>query len=83
MTDHDDTQERMRALTPEEIERLLAPLDERLREILVLRYGFDRGEARTLQEVADRFNLTVDRIRQLEAAALVQIGERPSDTPAT
>ena len=39
------------ALLPEEISRLLAPLDEREREILKLRFGLDRGEPRTLEEV--------------------------------
>ena len=46
------------ALLPEEINRLLAPLDEREREILKLRFGLDRGEPRTLEEVGEHFNLT-------------------------
>ena len=40
------------SLLPEEIQRLLAPLDQREREILALRFGLDRGEPRTLEEVA-------------------------------
>ncbi|HAP78349.1 MAG TPA: RNA polymerase subunit sigma-70, partial [Acidimicrobiaceae bacterium] len=52
------------ALLPEEIARLLAPLDEREREILKLRFGLDRGEPRTLEEVGEHFNLTRERIRQ-------------------
>ena len=36
------------ALLPDEIEKLLAPLDERERQILALRFGLDRGEPRTL-----------------------------------
>ncbi|MFM7125441.1 MAG: RNA polymerase sigma factor RpoD/SigA, partial [Actinomycetota bacterium] len=55
------------ALLPEEIQRLLAPLDEREREILKLRFGLDRGEPRTLEEVGEHFNLTRERIRQIEA----------------
>src|SRR5271165_3557312 len=39
------------AVLPEEIRRLLSPLDEREREILRLRFGLDRGEPRTLEEV--------------------------------
>ena len=39
------------ALLPDEIEKLLAPLDERERQILALRFGLDRGEPRTLEEV--------------------------------
>ena len=48
------------ALLPEEISRLLAPLDQREREILKLRFGLDRGEPRTLEEVGEHFNLTRD-----------------------
>ena len=58
------------ALLPEEISRLLAPLDEREREILKLRFGLDRGEPRTLEEVGEHFNLTRERIRQIEGKAL-------------
>jgi RNA polymerase sigma factor (sigma-70 family) len=50
------------ALLPEEITRLLAPLDQREREILALRFGLDRGEPRTLEEVGEAFNLTRERI---------------------
>ena len=39
------------SLLPDEINRLLSPLDEREREILRLRFGLDRGEPRTLEEV--------------------------------
>src|SRR5437879_3413832 len=39
-----------KALLPDEIDRLLRPLDDREREILRLRYGLDRGDARTLDE---------------------------------
>ena len=55
------------ALLPAEIEKLLAPLDERERQILALRFGLDRGEPRTLEEVGEYFNLTRERIRQIEA----------------
>ncbi|MEZ5134938.1 MAG: sigma factor-like helix-turn-helix DNA-binding protein [Acidimicrobiales bacterium] len=46
------------------------PLDERRREILKLRFGLDRGEPRTLEEVGEHFNLTRERIRQIEARAM-------------
>ncbi len=59
------------ALLPEEIQRLLAPLDEREREILRLRFGLDgSGEGRTLEEVGEHFQLTRERIRQIEARAM-------------
>ena len=70
------------ALLPEEISRLLAPLDEREREILKLRYGLDRGEPRTLEEVGEYFNLTRERIRQIEARAMSKLRHPSSDTGA-
>ncbi|MFM8903560.1 MAG: RNA polymerase sigma factor RpoD/SigA, partial [Actinomycetota bacterium] len=70
------------ALLPEEISRLLAPLDEREREILALRFGLDRGEPRTLEEVGEAFNLTRERIRQIEARAMSKLRHPSSDTGA-
>ena len=70
------------ALLPEEINRLLAPLDEREREILKLRFGLDRGEPRTLEEVGEHFNLTRERIRQIEARAMSKLRHPSSDTGA-
>ena len=70
------------ALLPEEIGRLLASLDEREREILRLRFGLDRGESRTLEEVGKHFNLTRERIRQIEARAMSKLRHPSSDTGA-
>ncbi|HUR17537.1 MAG TPA: sigma-70 family RNA polymerase sigma factor [Acidimicrobiales bacterium] len=70
------------ALLPEEISRLLGPLDEREREILRLRFGLDRGEPRTLEEVGEHFNLTRERIRQIEARAMSKLRHPSSDTGA-
>ena len=70
------------ALLPDEIARLLAPLDEREREILKLRFGLDRGEPRTLEEVGDHFELTRERIRQIEARAMSKLRHPSSDTGA-
>ena len=70
------------ALLPEEIARLLSPLDEREREILRLRFGLDRGEPRTLEEVGEHFNLTRERIRQIEARAMSKLRHPSSDTGA-
>jgi RNA polymerase sigma factor (sigma-70 family) len=70
------------SLLPEEIARLLAPLDEREREILKLRFGLDRGEPRTLEEVGEHFNLTRERIRQIEARAMSKLRHPSSDTGA-
>ena len=70
------------SLLPEEISRLLAPLDSREREILKLRFGLDRGEPRTLEEVGDHFELTRERIRQIEARAMSKLRHPSSDTGA-
>ncbi len=70
------------ALLPEEIDRLLSPLDMREREILRLRFGLDRGEPRTLEEVGEHFNLTRERIRQIEARAMSKLRHPSSDTGA-
>jgi len=65
-----------------EIARLMAPLDERESEILRLRFGLDRGEPRTLEEVGEHFNLTRERIRQIEARAMSKLRHPSSDTGA-
>jgi RNA polymerase sigma factor (sigma-70 family) len=70
------------SLLPAEIARLLAPLDEREREILKLRFGLDRGEPRTLEEVGEHFDLTRERIRQIEARAMSKLRHPSSDTGA-
>ncbi|MEZ5311402.1 MAG: sigma-70 family RNA polymerase sigma factor [Microthrixaceae bacterium] len=70
------------ALLPEEIGRLLSPLDDREREILKLRFGLDRGEPRTLEEVGEHFALTRERIRQIEARAMSKLRHPSADTGA-
>ncbi len=75
-------EEAVTSLLPEEISRLLAPLDTREREILKLRFGLDRGEPRTLEEVGEHFNLTRERIRQIEARAMSKLRHPSSDTGA-
>ncbi|MHB1912369.1 MAG: sigma-70 family RNA polymerase sigma factor [Acidimicrobiales bacterium] len=61
------------SMLPEQISRLLGSLDEREQAILRMRYGLDRGEPRTLEEVGEHFNLTRERIRQIEARAISKL----------
>jgi RNA polymerase sigma factor (sigma-70 family) len=56
-----------------EVAKMLVALDEREREILRLRFGLDRGEPRTLDEVGEHFSLTRERIRQIEARAISKL----------
>jgi RNA polymerase sigma factor (sigma-70 family) len=66
----------------EEVEKLLSPLDEREREILRLRYGLDRGDPRTLEEVGDVLHLTRERIRQIERQALSKLRHPSTESGA-
>ncbi len=60
-------------LLPEAVGLMLSSLGEREREVLFLRYGLDRGAPRTLEELAQRFNVTRERIRQIESKALAKL----------
>lgn len=54
----------------EQIDEVLATLTPRERIILTLRFGLENGRSRTLEEVGQQFELTRERIRQIEAKAL-------------
>ena len=58
------------SLLKEKIGSVLASLTGRERKVLELRFGFGDGYARTLEEVGKQFNVTRERIRQIEAKAL-------------
>jgi RNA polymerase primary sigma factor len=60
------TQELLR----DDLEEVLKTLSEREREVLALRFGLGDGNPRTLEEVGQYFNVTRERIRQIEAKAL-------------
>ena len=54
----------------EQLDEVLATLTDREQEVLRLRFGLDDGRQRTLEEVGQKFNVTRERIRQIEAKAL-------------
>jgi len=58
------------AMLQEQISKLLGTLTEREQRVLTLRFGLDDGRTRTLEEVGKEFNVTRERIRQIEAKAL-------------
>jgi RNA polymerase sigma factor (sigma-70 family) len=70
------------ALLVGEVNKMLIALDEREREILRLRFGLDRGEPRTLDQVGEHFSLTRERIRQIEARAMSKLRHPSTDNGA-
>lgn len=59
-----------KSLLREDLERVLDSLGPRERDVLRLRYGLDDGRMKTLEEIGQIFNVTRERIRQIEAKAL-------------
>ena len=57
-------------LLKEQLQEVLGTLTEREQKVLTLRFGLEDGRARTLEEVGKEFNVTRERIRQIEAKAL-------------
>ncbi len=64
------TKEAYKQFMMEELEKALSQLSPRERDILILRYGIKDGHPRTLKEVAGEFNITRERVRQIELKAL-------------
>ncbi|MFH0915230.1 MAG: sigma-70 family RNA polymerase sigma factor [bacterium] len=60
-------------IAKEDLGKVLEALDERERRVVELRFGFKGGQPRTLAEVSSRFNVSRERIRQIEAQALERI----------
>ena len=63
-------------LLKEQLNEVLGTLTEREERVLRLRFGMDDGKARTLEEVGKEFNVTRERIRQIEAKALRKLRQR-------
>lgn len=59
-----------RELLKAQLNKVLSELSDRERRVLLLRFGLEDGRARTLEEVGKEFNVTRERIRQIEAKAL-------------
>jgi len=58
------------SMLKEQIGDVLVTLSDRERQVLLLRFGLQDGSARTLEEVGQMFNVTRERVRQIEAKAL-------------
>ena len=58
------------ALLQEQLDEVMQTLTDREKKVLALRFGLEDGRSRTLEEVGKEFNVTRERIRQIEAKAL-------------
>jgi RNA polymerase primary sigma factor len=67
------TKETYRMFLVEELNNALNQLTDREKEILKLRYGLEDGHPRTLKDVARVFNITRERVRQIEIKALEKL----------
>ena len=65
-----DEEEAGRELLRRELANVLKSLTPREERVLTLRFGLEDGQARTLEELGKEFNVTRERIRQIEAKAL-------------
>jgi RNA polymerase sigma factor RpoD-like protein len=65
----------------EQLEKVLGTLTEREREVLRLRFGLEDGYQRTLEEVGHIFEVTRERIRQIEAKALKKLRQPKRNKP--
>ncbi|MFJ7209047.1 RNA polymerase sigma factor RpoD/SigA [Streptomyces sp. NPDC098789] len=70
----------MSLLRSEELEDLIAKLDQRTASIIKMRYGIEDGRERTLTEVGKQHGLTRERIRQIEKHALLELKRMARDT---
>jgi RNA polymerase primary sigma factor len=69
------------ALRKESVSRVLACLPRREREVIEMRYGIVGGRSRTLEEVGRAFNITRERVRQIENRTLKKLQTLPDAQP--
>jgi len=65
--------EALRVLLKDELAKAIKQLSKREREVLILRYGLRDGRPRVLQEVAEKFKISRERVRQIEVKALEKL----------
>jgi RNA polymerase primary sigma factor len=66
----------IKSFTRAKVQEVLDTLDERERDVICLRYGFFDGQPHTLEEVARTFQVTRERIRQIEQKSLQKLKEK-------
>ncbi len=69
------------AMRKQHVEDALAELGDRERQVLALRYGLDGGEQHTLDEVGRMFDITRERVRQIEGQSLRRLRLLPQTQP--
>jgi RNA polymerase primary sigma factor len=73
---HNPVAEATRGALREELMAALDELTERERDVILLRYGLDGDEPRTLEEVGRALEVTRERVRQIESSALAKLRKR-------
>lgn len=66
----------IRGQLADEVEKIMAPLNDREREVLRLRYGLGMDRELTLEEIGRRLSVTRERVRQIEAKAVEKMRAR-------
>lgn len=67
----------MKIQVKQSVDKALQALNKQQREVVVLRFGLDDEKKWVLQEIADKYSLTRERIRQIQNTALKQLGKDP------